>query len=129
MRVLVDANALIWAVDKPSNLSVAAASVLQDPANQLFISAATIWEISIKVGLKKLWLSLAYKQWINQAISDLQMSVLAITADHADAQISLPMHHKDPFDRLLIAQAQVETLSIVSSDQTLDRYGVQRLWD
>jgi PIN domain nuclease of toxin-antitoxin system len=129
MRVLVDSNALIWAVDQSARLGAGAILALQDQDNQLLISAATIWEISIKVGLKKLSLSLPYKQWINQAISDLEMSVLPITADYADAQIQLPMHHGDPFDRLLVAQARVENLAIVSSDAILGKYGINRIWE
>src|SRR5437016_2804995 len=129
MRVLVDANALLWAVDQPSRLGAGANSVLQNSGNQLLLSAATIWEISIKVGLKKLALSSPYRQWINQVATDLGMQVLPITADYADAQIGLPMHHRDPFDRLLIAQAQVENIPIVSADAVLEQYGVSRISD
>ena len=129
MRLLVDSNALIRAVDQPALLAPAAKSALEDPSNQLLISAATIWEISIKVGLKKLVLSLPYKEWINQAIADLGMSILPINVEYANAQIELPMHHRDPFDRLIITQAVVEKLPIVSSDQMITQYGVNRIWD
>lgn len=129
MTILVDANALIWAVDQPARLGAAAATALQDPANQLFLSAGTVWEISIKVGLKKLVLSLPFRQWITQGMVDLGLSILPITAHHAEAQMGLPLHHRDPFDRLLIAQAQVEKMSIVSSDATLAIYGVHRIWE
>ena len=128
MRILVDANALLWAVDQPGRLGARAAVVLQDPTSQLLISAATIWEISIKVGLKKLILALPYRQWIDQAIADLEMSILPITPNYTDAQIQLPMHHRDPFDRLLIAQARVENVAIVSSDAIFEQYGITRTW-
>ena len=128
MRLLVDANALLFAVDQPARLGARAAFALQDPANQLLLSAATIWEISIKVGLKKLVLTSLYREWISNAVHDLGMSVLPITADYADAQIRLPMLHRDPFDRLLVAQAQVEKIPIVSSDAILDQYGITRVW-
>ena len=121
MRLLVDANALIWAVDQPLRLGAHAIAALSDPSNQLLLSAATIWEISIKVGLKKLSLASPFREWINQAANDLGMCVLPITADYADAQISLPPQHRDPFDRLLIAHAQVEKIPIVSSDAILDQ--------
>jgi len=129
VRLLVDSNALIRAADQPALLAPGAKSALVDPSNQLLISAATIWEISIKVGLKKLVLSLPYKEWINQAIADLGLSVLPISVDYANLQMELPMHHRDPFDRLIIAQAMLETLSIVSSDEMIARYGVNRIWD
>lgn len=129
MKVLVDTNAVIWAVDQPARLGKHAVSVLEDPANQLLLSAATIWEISIKVGLKKLDLSLPYRSWITQVIADLGMSTLPITTDYADMQIQLPSHHRDPFDRLIVAQAMVEKIPIVSSDATLEKYGIERIWD
>ena len=129
MRVLVDADGLLWAVDQPARFGAGARSVLENPGNQLLLSAATIWEIAIKVGLKKLALSLPYRQWIDQVIADLGMSVLPVTVEYADAQIGLPKHHRDPFDRLLVAQALVENVPIVSSDVLLEPYGITRIWD
>jgi PIN domain nuclease of toxin-antitoxin system len=75
MRLLVDAHAVYWAVDDPSKLSPKAGVVLQDPANELLLSAGTIWELAIKVGLGKLTLSLPFKQWITQTIADLDLTV------------------------------------------------------
>lgn len=129
MRVLVDSNALLWAVDAPAQLGAAARSALLDAGNDRLLSAATIWEISVKVGLKKLSLSMPFLPWINKAMMDLKMSVLPITAEHADAQISLPTYHRDPFDRLLISQAQVENVPIISADEMFERYGIARIWD
>jgi PIN domain nuclease of toxin-antitoxin system len=115
--------------DQPTRLGTQAIAALEDPANELLLSAATIWEISIKVGLKKLDLSLPFRLWIDQAIADLNMSVLPITTEYADAQIQLPSHHRDPFDRLIVAQAMVEKIPVVSSDAMLEKYGVKRIWD
>lgn len=128
MRLLLDSHALIYAVDAPARLSASAKTALQDPANELLLSAATIWEISIKVGLKKLTLSVPFRPWMNQAIVDLGLTLLPITVDYADSQANLPDHHRDPFDRLLIAQATVEAISIVSADSIFDQYNVKRLW-
>ncbi len=128
MKLLVDAHTLIWAVDDPSKLSPPAATALQDAGNDLLLSAGTIWEIAIKVGLGKLSLSMPYRQWMNQAISDLGMTVLPITVEYADAQGNLPKHHGDPFDRLLVAQARVENMALVSADPGFDPYGINRLW-
>ena len=128
MRLLLDSHTLIWAVDDPLQLSPAATSALQDPANELLLSTASIWEIAIKVGLKKLTLTRPFKPWMNKAIGDLDLSILPITIDYVDRQAGLPDHHRDPFDRLLIAQALTEIVSIVSADRFFDTYGVSRLW-
>lgn len=128
MRLLVDSHSLIWAVDDPSRLSPAATVALQDPANDLLVSAPTVWEIAIKVGLGKLTLSLSYRDWMSRAITDLSLSILPVTVDYADAQVALPWHHRDPFDRLLVAQALTEGIPIVSSDVPLDAYGITRVW-
>jgi len=69
-----------------------------------------------------------YKQWITKAMDDLGMTVLPITVEYADAQAGLPSHHRDPFDRLLVAQAQVENMALVSADPGFDPYGINRLW-
>lgn len=128
MRLLVDSHSLIWAVDDPSRLTSTAATALRNPANELLLSAATLWEIAIKTGLGKLTLSLRYRQWMDKAIADLDLAILPITVEYADVQATLPQHHRDPFDRLVIAQALTETVAIVSADAGLDQYGVTRLW-
>lgn len=128
MKLLVDAHTLIWAVDDPSKLGPQAVTALQDPANDLLLSAGTIWEIAIKVGLKKLSLSMPYKQWVTKAMADLGMTVLPITVEYADVQAGLPNHHRDPFDRMLVAQSQVENIHLVSADPVFDQYGINRLW-
>ena len=128
MRLLVDTHALIWAVDDPSKLSRRAVRVLEDSANELLLSAATIWEIAIKVGVKKLSLSHPYRQWMNKAIADLGLTLLPITVEYSDVQAALPRHHGDPFDRMLAAQAQVENVPLVSADLFFDQYGVRRIW-
>jgi PIN domain nuclease of toxin-antitoxin system len=103
-------------------------AAIQDPANDRVISAALIWELSIKVGQGKLGLSLPYRQWMDKAIADLRLSILPITVEYAERQSTLPLHHKDPFDRLMIAQALVEGIPIVSVDPVFDPYGVTRIW-
>ncbi|MGB0071123.1 MAG: type II toxin-antitoxin system VapC family toxin [Isosphaeraceae bacterium] len=128
MKLLVDAHALIWYVDQDHLLSPAAHAAITDPSNDLLLSSGSIWEIAIKVGLKKLTLSLPYRAWIEKAITDLGLSILPITVEYADAQAMLPNHHRDPFDRLLVAQAQIEGVPVVSADVTLDSYGITRIW-
>ena len=128
MRLLLDTHTLFWSVEAPPKLSAAAMAVIQDPANDRLLSAATIWELAIKVGLGKITLSIPYRQWMATAITDLKLSILPITVEYAERQSLLPAHHKDPFDRLLIAQALVDGLPIVGADAAFDPYGIIRLW-
>ena len=128
MRLLIDSHTLIWAVDDPVRLSSDATVALQDPANELYISAASIWEIAIKYGQGKLKLHLPFHQWMAQAISSLGLTILPITVDYAAAQAGLPNHHHDPFDRFIIAQALTELIPVVGSDSSFDAYGVTRIW-
>jgi PIN domain nuclease of toxin-antitoxin system len=128
MTLLIDAHALIWYVDQDHLLSRKAHAASTDPANDLLLSAGSIWEIAIKAGLKKLALSQPFRPWMEKAIADLGVVVVPITVEHADVQAGLPNHHRDPFDRLLVAQAQVEGLPIVSVDAILDQYGITRMW-
>jgi PIN domain nuclease of toxin-antitoxin system len=128
MRLLLDTHALIWAVDQPALLDSRARSALEDASSDVLISAATIWEIAIKTGLGKLTLSVPYRDWMNRAIADLSATLLPITVEYADMQATLPGHHRDPFDRMLIAQAIVEKTSLVANEDVFDQYGVARLW-
>ena len=128
MRLLLDTHALFWSLEASVKLSPAALTAIQDPLNDRLLSAATVWELSIKVGQGKLALSLPYRQWIEKAITDLKLTILPVTVEYADRQSTLPWHHKDPFDRLLIAQALVEGIPIISVDVAFDPYGVTRIW-
>ena len=128
MRLLLDTHTLLWSVEDPSQLSAAALVALQDPANQRLLSAATIWELAIKVGQGKIVLAMPYRQWMETAIADLQLDILPITVEYAERQSILPAHHKDPFDRLIIAQALVEGIAVLGADVIFDAYGVTRIW-
>ena len=128
MRPLIDTRSVIWYVDQDHLLSPTAHAAITDPANDLLLSAASVWEIAIKVGLGKLTLSLPYRQWMAKAIADLSLSILPITVDYADVQAGLPQHHRDPFDRLIVAQAIVEGISVIRADPQLDAYGITRIW-
>jgi PIN domain nuclease of toxin-antitoxin system len=128
MRLLLDSHALIWYVDADHLVSRAAYDAISDRSIELLLSAATIWEISIKVGLQKLTLSKPYSDWMDKAVSDLGLNILPIKVGHANALLALENIHRDPFDRLMAAQSLVESVSIVSNDRVFDRYGVKRLW-
>lgn len=128
MRLLLDTHTLIWAVDDPDQIPSVAMTTMADPANERLISTATIWEMAIKFGKGRLPLSLPYRTWIDKVIADLALTMLPITLDHAERQTELPWHHRDPFDRLLAAQALIEGIPLVSADAIFDQYGVNRVW-
>ena len=128
MRVILDTHTLIWIADDDSRLASDARALVEDPSTDLLISAATIWEIAIKCGSGKLSLAGRFRPWIESIIAALEAEVLPITVEYADAQSTLPPHHRDPFDRLIVAQALVEGSPIVGIDRRLDDYGVRRIW-
>jgi PIN domain nuclease of toxin-antitoxin system len=128
MRLLLDTHSLVWSVDNPEQLSPGAHAALSDSSVKLFVSAASIWELAIKLGLGKMSLSLPYSEWMTLTISDLGATILPVSVDHANAIIQLPFHHRDPFDRLLVAQSLTEDLPLVSCDGNLDAYGIHRFW-
>lgn len=129
MRLLLDTHTLIWAQDDPTKLGAVAAARLQNPANELVVSMASFWEIGVKIAVGKLKLAPRYRAWIEKAITDLGLTILPITLDHSEHQIGLPLHHRDPFDRLLAAQALVENVTFVSADVIFDAYGTLRIWN
>jgi len=128
VRLLLDTHTLIWSVEDPSRVSTTAMASMANTANERLLSAASILELAIKVGQGKITLSLPYRQWMDKAISDLQLVILPVTVEYAERQSTLPPHHKDPFDRLIIAQALVDGIPIVSSDVAFDSYHVTRVW-
>jgi len=120
VRLLVDSNAFIWAYARPAELLTTARQALGDAANDRFISMASIWEIAIKQSTGKLELT----NDIASAIDDLALEPLAIALTHVARTRTLPFHHRDPFDRMLVAQAMEEGLTIVTRDRRLEAYGV-----
>jgi PIN domain nuclease of toxin-antitoxin system len=128
MRVLIDTHAFLWFVLNDLQLSKRALAIIQDPANQVCVSPATYWEIAIKVGLKKLELRTDYDDFMQRGIAGNRFEILPIETKHTSLLIQLPLHHRDPFDRLLVAQAMQEQIPVVSADVQLDAYGVTRLW-
>ena len=128
MRALLDTQAFLWFILDDTRLSQAALAIIRDPANEILISPASYWEIAIKVGIGKLSLAQPFDPFIEQQIGRNHITILPIEPRHAAAVISLPPHHRDPFDRILVAQSLVEVIPLVSSDTRLDHYGIQRIW-
>ena len=128
MKLLLDTQAFLWFVLNDARLSPAARTLLVDPANELLFSPASYWEIAIKVHLGKWTLAQPYPDLIDSLWTVYGFQVLPILPAHTARLIGLPDHHRDPFDRLLIAQALAEGLTIVGTDVVFDQYGVLRLW-
>ena len=131
MSLLLDTHTLLWHASADPQISSAATALLIDPANELFLSMASLWELAIKVGLGKLVLSTTYSSFIAQAISGYGLVVLPITVDDCVLYeaLTFPLkEHRDPFDRLIIAQSKRVGLSIVGADTLFDAYGIVRLW-
>jgi PIN domain nuclease of toxin-antitoxin system len=128
LKLLLDTHTLFWSLEDPARISALALTAMQDPANELLLSAATVWELAIKVGQRKISLSIPYRRWMESALADLCLSILPITVEYAECQAGLPPHHKDPFDRFMIAQALVDAMPIVSADPVFDSYGITRIW-
>lgn len=130
MRILLDTHTLIWASEDPTRLGPGAITAINDLNNERFISVASIWEMAIKRRTGKLSFSggITLQAFVTQSMTQIVASLLDVRRDHALLPESLPFHHGDPFDRLLIAQCLVENMAIVSVDAKLDPYGVTRLW-
>lgn len=131
MRCLLDTHALIWASVTPERLGAAAAKILQDRRNDLYVSLATMWEISVKVSKPQNLLTLprGWSERTDDYMAEWGLSWLPIRLDHCRAVRALPWgRHRDPFDRMLIAQAQVEELSIVTADPDFKKYDIKVVW-
>lgn len=131
MKLLLDSHTFLWHSTAAPQVSATATALLVDPANELLLSMASVWEIAIKVGLKKLILATPYAAFMATALSSYRVSVLPITVDDCIAYEQLPFpnpNHRDPFDRMIITHARREGLPIVGNDAAFDGYGVTRLW-
>ena len=128
MKLLLDTHALLWLVEDDPKLTPSAVNLLVDPGNDLLLSPATYWERAIKVSIGKYLLADPLGDYIEEAIRLYGLTIVPITVAHAEAIVNLPHHHKDPFDRMLIAQSIVEGASLISSDKAFDAYSVTRLW-
>lgn len=128
MRVLVDTHALLWAVTGDRRLSQNAQAAMESFESEVFVSAASAWEICTKHRLGKLPEADAIVGSLSSLLGQLGFRELAVSLKHAERAGTLPGKHRDPFDRMLIAQAQAENLTIISNDRLFDEYGVTRLW-
>lgn len=127
MKLLLDTEVWLWMQAAPDRLGPRARDLVVDPENDLLLSAASSWEIAIKHALTKLELPAPPRDHVPDRMRTSATDALAITHAHALQVASLPAHHRDPFDRLLIAQAQVESLPLLTADPQIDRYDVETI--
>jgi PIN domain nuclease of toxin-antitoxin system len=124
VRLLIDTHTFIWWMDASSALSAVARAAIADPVNEVLISIASVWELTIKVSSGKL----NFPADLETVIRGEAFTVLAISFAHVRQNGALPLLHKDPFDRMLVAQAMVEAVPLVTADRQLSRYSVPILW-
>ncbi len=127
MKLLLDTHIFIWWADEPEKLSPVALSALRDEANELILSVVSIWEIQIKVQLGKLKLSQTLKELVESQQETNSLQILPVELADVLALDNLPFHHKDPFDRLLLAQSIIQDITLVTADDTLSAYPVKLL--
>ena len=129
MKLLLDTHTLLWIVTRDRRLSKTARQLFLDTSNAVFLSIASIWEIAIKKSLNRLTLSGTLAEFVNEHIIGNAIGLLNIRLEHIYQVESLPFHHRDPFDRLVVAQALTEKMPILSADASFDYYPVKRIWE
>jgi PIN domain nuclease of toxin-antitoxin system len=128
MRLLLDSHAFLWSATGDTRLSARARSAIEDPDNDRFLSVASAWELMLKVQVGKLKLPSTAAEFFRNQLSEMAMESLPVLTSHVMRLEAIPLHHRDPFDRLLIAQSQVEGLAIVTADPAFALYEVDVLW-
>jgi PIN domain nuclease of toxin-antitoxin system len=128
MKLLLDTHTFLWFIEGDLNLGSTARNLIEEESNQRFLSIVSLWEISIKISLNKLVLQMSFTDLVSQQIHGNAIELLAIQAAHLDELAKIPFYHKDPFDRLIIAQSIVENMAVISKDTAFARYPVTLLW-
>ena len=127
MKLLLDTHAFLFALGEPALLTARTRKMLLDPEIERWVSAVSLWEIAIKIQIGKLGMP-SDGQFYVKGLDDLQARVLPVEARHSLAIFDMPLHHRDTFDRLLIAQARADGLTLISRDQAFSAYDVQTMW-
>ena len=127
MRILLDTHVWLWMWGEPERLRNEARTIVEDPATELHVSAVSAWEIAIKAGVGRLRLPGTAQEWLSDPRHRRDLRELPITFEHAMRAAGLPPHHRDPFDRMLVAQAQTEGLTLLSADRQLIAYDVDSI--
>lgn len=131
MTFLIDTHTFLWFVSGSNELSETATKLIEEENNNIFISIASLWEISIKTAIGKLQISGNYDTVINDVVKN-EISILPINFTHTVIQNKLPFHHKDPFDRIIVSSAITENMNLISRDTVFDSYlednEIKRIW-
>lgn len=128
MRYILDTHVFLWWITDDGRMSAGARALIRDGRNDLYFSAASAWEIAIKAGLDRIRLPERADRFIPEQLRVNAIRPMAINLSHALAVEGLPLHHRDPFDRLLIAQSQLEGMAIISGDDQLAEYDAELVW-
>lgn len=128
MKFLLDTHSFLWFILNDPQLSNRGRNVIMNPNHEIFLSPASHWEIAIKVSLGKYQISGDFQAWFEANWRANRFEILPIEVSHTALVAQLPFYHRDPFDRLLIAQAMAEKIAIISADKVFDTYGVSRCW-
>jgi PIN domain nuclease of toxin-antitoxin system len=128
MKVLLDTHAFLYFISGSPDLSAVARITIESPNNERLLSVASLWEIAIKVSIQKLQIGMTMSELVKLEVHGNAIQVLAIEAEHLDRLSSLPFHHKDPFDRLMIAQSFAANTPLISKDSAFGAYGVKTIW-
>jgi len=128
MRLLLDTNVVLWSATRDRRLSPQTVELINSRESTVFFSSLSTWEIVIKYALGYLPLPLEPAEFVPKVIEDLKLQTLDITHRHAIEVGRLPMHHRDPFDRMLVAQARVEEMTLLTSDRNLRKYDVEQFY-
>ncbi len=124
MRILLDTHVFLWLLSDPDRISRHWTNLIEEPANDLYLSLGSLWEIAIKSSLKKLRLPVTFNELAVEYVRKMDIDILPITIDHLAVVEKLPRHHGDPFDRLIVAQGIVEKLAVMTLDPKLEAYDV-----
>lgn len=129
MRLLIDTHTFLWFILDSPRLSPTAKALIEDINSEVYVSLASLWEIAIKTSLQKLTLPMPFEEFIPDQVFSNNMLLLPIQVSHLNGVAKLPFFHRDPFDRLLIAQSASEQMPLISRDSVFDLYSIVRLWD
>lgn len=129
MKLLLDTHTFLWFIAGSNNLSEYARHLIETPSNERLLSIASLWEMSIKSSVGKLELTSSFADLIEKQVKGNAIDLLTIKAEHLDILKNLPFRHRDPFDRLMIAQSIAEQVPILGKDVVFDDYSIERLWE
>ena len=128
MKYLLDTHTLLWFINGDNRLNKRLIECIENYNNEIFISSVSLWEIAVKINIGKLKLRKEYKEFIPKQLEINNIEILNISHTHLIENINLPMHHRDPFDRLIISQALAENLTIITKDGNFKKYKIKLIW-